>query len=119
MDIRMNETPQTSTLRTRLLGLVMVTCSAVLVYTAVYSPLEKAREHANSISISTKAVAIIPLVGILGMMLFLFPKTQSMLWNEDKKLTVLGWVVILGFLALGFVLHYYFEEQLRALGYRF
>jgi hypothetical protein len=118
MDTGMNGTSETSTLRTRLLGLFMILCSAVLAYTAIYTTLEKAWQHAGTISFSTKAVIIIPVSAVLGLALLVFPKTQALLWNEEKRLTVLGWIAVVLFLVIGFAFQYYFEQQLRALGYQ-
>ncbi len=115
----MNGTLQTSTLRTRLLGLFMLLCSAVFSYTAIYMTLEKAAQHAAAVSFNTKLVVIIPVTAVLGLVLLLFPAARAKLWNEQKKLTVLGWVLVPLFVGLGFALQYYFEQQLRALGYRF
>ena len=113
----MNEASQTNPLRTRLLGLFMVLCAALLSYTSIYRTLEKAWQHAGTITFSTKAVVLIPISGALGLALFLFPQTQPMLWNDGKRLTTLGWVLVLVFAGAGFALQYYFEQQLRALGY--
>jgi hypothetical protein len=114
----MNEAPQTNALRTRFLGLFLLLCSAVLSYTSVYTAFEKAWQHANSLSISTKAVVIIPAAAILGLLLLLFPRAQALLWNDGKKLTVYGWIFVVAFIGIGFGFEFWFEQQLRALGYR-
>jgi hypothetical protein len=118
-DIPMNGTSQASTLHTRLLGLFMLLCSAAFSYISIYMTLEKAAQHAATVSFNTKAVVIIPVTAVLGLAFLLFPKIRPMLWNDDKRLTVLGWITVALFVVVGLAFQYYFEQQLRALGYQF
>jgi hypothetical protein len=39
--------------------------------------------------------------------------------NEKKRLSLVGWVLVVVILAIGFGTYFWFESQLKALGYQF
>jgi hypothetical protein len=113
----MSETSARNPARTRLIGLAMLAGSGLLGYISVYQVFEKAWAHADKISYGMKAVAITPILGILGLAFLLFPQTEGLLRGEDNKPRPLGWVMIVAALGIGIGFSFWFEQQLSALGY--
>jgi hypothetical protein len=118
------ETPPPRTLSpgaTRIIGVLLVLCGGVLIYLSIYLPLQQARAHAAHLTLSDRGVWLPPVMALIGLLVIVFPKMttfDTVLVNQNKKLSLVGWLVVAVLLAIGFGMQLWFNSQLKALGYQ-
>jgi hypothetical protein len=105
---------------TRIIGVLLLICSGVLGYFAIYAPLHQARMHAAHIQFGDKEVGSTPVMAIIAVMVIFFPKMatwDTILVTKNRKLSVVGWLMVAVLLGIGVGFYIWFHSQLKALGY--
>jgi hypothetical protein len=106
---------------TRIIGVLLVLCGGVLVYLTIYLPLQQARAHAAHLTLSDKGVWLPPVMALIGLLVIVFPRMSTfdtVLVNQNKKLSLVGWLAVAVLLAIGLGVQLWFNSQLKALGYQ-
>jgi len=118
---RQNQPPRTlSPGAARIIGVLLILCAAVLIYLSIYLPLQQARAHAAHLTLSDRGVWLPPDMVLIGLLVIFFPKVttyDTVLVNQKKKLSLVGWLLLAVLLAIGFGVQLWFNGQLQALGY--
>jgi len=105
----------------RIIGVLLLLCSGVLIYLAIYLPLQQARAHAAHLTLSDRGVWLPPDMALIGLLVIVFPKVttfDTVLVNQQKKLSLVGWLLVAVLLAIGLGVQLWFNGQLKALGYQ-
>ena len=118
---RQNQPPRTlSPGAARIIGVLLILCAAVLIYLSIYLPLQQARAHAAHLTLGDRGVWLPPDMVLIGLLVIFFPKVttyDTVLVNQKKKLSLVGWLLLAVLLAIGFGVQLWFNGQLQALGY--
>jgi len=116
-----NQPPRTlSPGAARIIGVLLILCAAVLIYLSIYLPLHQARAHAAHLTVSDRGVWLPPDMVLIGLLVIVFPKVttfDTVLVNQKKKLSLVGWLLVAALLVIGFGVQLWFNSQLKALGY--
>lgn len=106
----------------RLGGLLLAAIGAFLAKLTIYDVWQQARAGAPSLSLPMKGV-VLSITTILGglAMVAAGPGVESPRFRnpETRKLTPMGFAIVLALLAPAFAFHWWFEHKLAQLGYQF
>jgi hypothetical protein len=100
-------------------GFGLLTFCGLLVYWGIITPLISASHHEKNITISSKLIVFIPVLSTIGLIYAILGKNTQRLTGLPKRLTVLGGVIMVISLFLGFYLDYWLKNRLNDYGYSF
>jgi hypothetical protein len=101
------------------IGIFMVICSGVLGYLSVVLPLQEAARHEEEISITVKAVAFVPALFGVGLMLIFSGKKSGEIFGTRERPSPLGIIVCVVMAVVGILLYEWLKSRLRGYGYDF
>lgn len=101
------------------IGIFMVICSGVLAYLAIALPLQEAARHEEEISITMKAVAFVPALFGVGLMLIFSGKKAGEIFGTRESPSPLGIIICVVMAVIGILLYEWLKSKLRGYGYDF
>lgn len=106
----------------RLGGLLLAAIGVFLAKLTIYDVWQQASASAPELSLHMKGV-VLSIAAILGglAMIVAGPAVESARFRnpETRRLTVLGWLIVLTLLAPAFGFYWWFEHKLAEMGYKF
>jgi hypothetical protein len=107
--------------RHRLLGLGTAALGGGMIYYFIFRVLELARAGVEEVSYSVKGAALGPLFILIGIALLIFgekgEQAISQEKNGKKSLSPIGWVVTGIAIVIGLATYFWFDGELKKLGY--
>jgi len=107
-------------LKARLIGVAMIALGVGLAWFFGLKPLQEARAGAAEVSYSMKAFIVAPMAAVAGLFLLVGgPSVQAAMLSppRTKAQHLIVWPMFAAALALGFLAWWWFDSQLRAIGY--
>lgn len=102
----------------RLGGLVVLGIGLAVGWWGIVRPLELARAHAPEVSYDIKIFVLVPLAIVFGLFFLLVGNRVPYRIPEERKLTIVGWVLMGVAAAAAFGCYFLTKQQFAALGYR-
>jgi hypothetical protein len=101
------------------IGIFMVIGSGVLGYLAVVLPLQEAARHEEEISVTMKAVAFVPALFGVGLMLIFSGNKSGQIFGTRERPSPLGIIVCVVMAVVGILMYEWLKSRLRGYGYDF
>ena len=104
-------------LKTRLGGVLVLSIGAVIGWFFILGPLHQAQAGAPTVRYSLKAMVLVPACLVFGLAFLVGGDKLAYRDAERKRLTPLGWVLMVIFAAAAALCYWWFTQQFAALGY--
>lgn len=104
-------------LKSRLGGLLLLAVGVGFGWFFILKPLEAARKHLPEVSYELKAILIVPACFIFGLAFLLGGAGFSYRDKARKRITPMGWVLLVVVAVLTGLGFFWMKQQFTALGY--
>jgi len=105
-------------MRARLLGVVCILFTVVVYIWCVQQPLDDARHNAQSVSVATNGIILLPALLTAGVLLLIFANRAAVRPREmTGQRKIITWAVLAALFVLGIALDLWLRSQLKSLGY--